>query len=253
MNSQESALRNYFRKPPSKVKFIIGVVVGILIILSGMYDGQGGCAFFGLLVAGGCGAFLWLEQNKKKEVPTDSQVDTWLQEGIQKLVDQSLSKLSLDPSELKGESLPIKGPILWSVSGIPNDNIAWKIGDDGIVRFGVYQVTIIHLTDRHLAAYACDYNFIRNVALNDRTDEYHYRDVVSVSTKESSSSYQLPTGVSLTLSQEFVLSVASGDKISVGIGISKLGQITGGSDRIPETGAEKAINVIRAMLREKKG
>ena len=50
--------------------------------------------------------------------------------------------------------------------------------------------------------------------------------------------------------QAFRLSVVSGDNIEVTIGSSKLEEITGGT--LPETGAENAVRVIRAQLREKK-
>jgi hypothetical protein len=118
------------------------------------------------------------------------------------------------------------------------------------VRFGVYRVTIIQLTDRLLGAFSCDYDFVRDVALNEETEE-HYQDIVGVSTQELASSYTLPIGVKLTYAQQFRISVTSGEAIEVVIGADKLRKATG-DDELPDTGAEKAVSVIRAMLRDKK-
>jgi hypothetical protein len=155
----------------------------------------------------------------------------------------------LDISEVIAEPLVIKGPILWSTHGIADKDLVWKKGKDKIARFAVYRVAAIWFTERHLAAYACNYNFIRDVSLDEQAYEFRYRDIVSVATRETASNYTLPTGVKLTISQEFRISVP-GDSLRVTVGAFKLSEITG-SDKMPETGAEKAVSVIRAMLREK--
>jgi len=110
-------------------------------------------------------------------------------------------------------------------------------------------VTVIHLDEQLLAAYACDFNFLKNVSLNEETDEYHYRNIASVSTHEISTSYKLPNGKSLVHAQAFRLSVVSGDNIQVTIGSAKLAELTGGT--IPTTEAETAVQVIRTILRDK--
>jgi hypothetical protein len=114
-------------------------------------------------------------------------------------------------------------------------------------------MVIIRLTDRHLGAYVCDYNFVRNVVLNEQTTEYHYHDVVSVTTREDSYPYDhLRTGEKLTTRQGFSLSVASGESISVAVEAALIRQITG-AEGIPDSGAERAVATIRAMLRDRKG
>jgi hypothetical protein len=127
----------------------------------------------------------------------------------------------------------------------------WKQGDDGILRFGYYQMFIIRLTGRHLGSYVCNYNFVRDVALNEQTAEFHYHDVVAVTTQEQSHPYDLPTGNKLTTKQEFVLSVASGETIRVAVDTAQIRQITGVT-KPPELGAESAVAQIRAMLRDYK-
>lgn len=259
-SSREKAIRKYFDDDSGDLPYALPIalfLIGGSLIVVGFAQGPLllflliGIVFIILAIFAGNKTKIYFERKQKKNA-TDRQIDRWLQESLVKLGEQSLGKLNLDKSDIVADPLVIKGPIVWQTNGIDDSDLLWKIGDDNIVRFGVYRVTIVQLTDRHLGAYACDYNFIRNVALNERTDEYHYKDVVSVSTQEQASSYTLPTGVKLTTAQEFRISVASGESINVTIGSSQINKITG-SDQIPETGAEKAISVIRAMLREKKG
>jgi hypothetical protein len=183
-------------------------------------------------------------------VPGDAEVDQWFREDVERITQQSLIKVGLDVRQLVREPLPITGPILWDTNGIPRKDLMWKKGKDGLIRFAINQVTVIHLSYQLLAAYSCDFNFLKNVTLNEETDEYHYRDIVSVSTQEDSTSYTLPSGISMVHSQAFRISVSSGESIKVVIDAKKLGEITKGT--IPTTSAEKAVQVIRAMLREKK-
>ncbi len=249
---KRNALRTYFALPPKPAMAIILLILGVIAILvflsdTNQYGVCGGIGFFGALIGVG---WLILMYGTKGNMPSDSQVDKWFTEDIARITEQSLSKVGLDKPELVKEPLPITGPILWATNGVPSTDLLWKKGKDGIVRFAINRVTVINLSNQLLAAYACDFNFIKNVTLNESTDEYHYKDIVSVSTQEDSTSYTLPTGVSLLKAQAFSLSVASGERIKVTIGAMKLTEITGGT--IPTTSAEKAVSVIRAMLREKK-
>ena len=50
---------------------------------------------------------------------------------------------------------------------------------------------------------------MRGVPVNERDDEFHYRDVVAVSTGDDSSNYTLPNGFIMKQAQYFKLSVSS--------------------------------------------
>jgi hypothetical protein len=249
--SKREALRAYFVPPPKPGKAIGLLALGAIGVVVGLSASDAEiCTGIGIVMALAGGVWLLALYGTKGNVPSDNEVDNWFEEDIARITEQSLSKVGLDESQLIREPLAITGPILWSTNGVPQEDLLWKKGKEDVVRFAVNRVTVIHLSDQLLAAYACDFNFLKNVSLNERTDEYHYKDVVSVSTQEDSTSYTLPTGVSLVHSQAFRLSVASGEAIKVTIGAAKLAEITGGT--IPATSAEKAVQVIRAMLREKK-
>ncbi len=253
---QEKALRRYFkgRKVRGALVLIgLGAVAGVAALIaqdSGDLEDLAPLLFLAAAALGIVG-FLALLSTLMQSLPGDRRVDEWFEQGIDKLTKESLTKLNLSPGELVADALIVRAPILWSTYGVEDKDLVWRKGKDDEVRFGVYRVTIIQLTDRLLGAYSCDYNFVRDVALNEETEEYHYQDIVGVSTQELASSYTLPTGVKLTHAQQFRISVTSGEAIEVVIGADKLRKVTG-DDELPDTGAERAVSVIRAMLRDKK-
>lgn len=182
--------------------------------------------------------------------PKDGEIDSWLSDDLEEIVKRSLNKLGLNSEQIRGDELRIISPIYWETSGITFKEVLYKKGKDGLIRFSIYRVTIIQLAEQLLASYACDFNFLKNVKLNEETNEFHYVDIASVSTSEISSSYKLPNGKSLVHAQVFRLTAVNGEKIEVTIGASKLNENING--KLPETGAEKAVQVIRVMLRDKK-
>jgi len=112
--------------------------------------------------------------------------------GTEKL--RSLKKLGLtdDLLGVKKEPLRAIGPILWPVSGVPDKDLLWKKGRDDLIRFAVNEVVMIYTAEHLLAAYGCYFDSIKNVTLNEETYEFHYQDIVSVATSETSTSYTLP-------------------------------------------------------------
>ena len=244
-NEKRKALRKYFAKPPGFAWVLLGL--GVLVTLVGLAD-SGGIALLGILMAVGGGALIY---NSMGARPSDVQVDQWLEEDIKTLVPKALSKCGLTEGELVGDPLVIRGPIYWEVTGVNKADLVFRKGNDGMARFGVYDLTNVFLTDQRLTAYKCYFNFLKNVTLNESTTEYFYQDVVSVSTREISTSYTLPNNQKLVSAQAFAVQVPSGDAISVVVSATKLEELTGA--RLPWTGAEKAVEVIRTMLRSKKG
>ncbi len=261
--SRETSLRKYFAETRAKKLRNIGIVllgVAVAILLANLSAGHGdskhptglGCAVMNLVSFGGPGlAMILIALRMYRPQPTDAEVDAWFTEARTNLVGEAVRSLGISEDELVSEPLVVTGPILWKTPGIPDRDLALKRGADGVARFSVYRLSVIVFTDRHLGAFATDYNFIKDVHLNDSTREYHYRDVVSVSTSEESTSYTLPTGEKLTSVQEFRLSVASGESIAVAIDAAQIRKLAG-VDSLTSTGAEQAVQAIRAMLREKK-
>ena len=85
------------------------------------------------------------------------------------------------------------------------------------------------------------------------TDEYFYRDIVSVSTSTDTYEIKLSKGETITLKEAvtFKLTTSGGNSVSALITDPELIKKMGGGD-IPTDQADSAIQVIRKMLREKK-
>ncbi len=269
---REVAVPKYFKKTPNnpgtssaKVVMIVGLVVALVGLLLMFVGGDTICVGIIGILGGGVLAFYgfkgYSEFDAKMKAyqkayaeaepkPSDQQIDAWLNGDLARLERDSLHKLDLEPEQIQNEG---KHPIV--VVG-PAASAAAKVGDDLQIRFSKYDLVCVYLTDYHLAAYNCTLDLQDGTVTRESTQEYHYTDVVSVSTRtESSETFTLYVNgeaKAIPLYQEFALSVASGEQIRVVIAIPKLTDYIEKGQLAP-TGAEEAITLIRGRLREKKG
>lgn len=244
-DKKRRAIRRYFAKEPNRAWPIAVMAVGLLLVLPDASRAVGALALLAGL------AWLVVPMIRTSALPDDQTIDMWLNQDIASLRQRALQRLNLDPQELKSEPLFIVGPILWQAPGVPPAEIRWKKGKDGRVRFSISSVTVLHLIEHKVSSFQCAYNFIRGVGLNERDDEYYYRDIVAVSTREESTNYQLPNRSVMRWAQAFTMSVASGERISVIVSSAELLRLTGGKT-IADSGADKAIKALRKVLGEKK-
>lgn len=108
--------------------------------------------------------------------------------------------------------------------------------------------------------YQCCYDRIKGEALLEDTDEYFYRDVVSVATKTNTKQFDVDVTlkgnkekVTLRTSETFVLTTSGGTAFSVFLQDPALLNLKLTKDgQLDTSQAEKAIQAIRKMLREKK-
>lgn len=273
-NEREAALRRYFEKQPTKDSEEMAMAIiagGVLFTLAAIImffsqrDSAGAGCFAALsLIAGltlGCVGYIKVSsiesryQNALRAIlpqPLDEQVDRWFEESLQRLILHSRLALRLTESEGQfAEPLVLSAPTLSKTHGIPSEDLKWKKGKDNRLRFAIYNIIVIYLTERHLAAFTCDFNFLRDVSLNETSREYHYQDIVSVTTYEWSEAFDRPTCEKRITSQIFRLSVASGEFIEVREDCSVLRQMTK-EEQVPAMGADEKVATIRAMLRVKK-
>ena len=195
----------------------------------------------------------------RKQRPDDAQMDAWLDEDLKVLQGKALSKSGTDPSELVGEPVVVTGLRLWDIAGA---EVAFKKGKDNVLRFTPVGVTVLNFTQNQLIIYSSVLDLTTGNALNESTEEYFYRDVVSVSTKTKSMTKQLSgTGavkgglkgpLQLNAAETFELTTSGGTSVEIVLRDPTLIEKMGGGD-IPTTRAEKAIQTVRKMLREKKG
>ncbi|MCS7481688.1 hypothetical protein ACFFQW_15740 [Umezawaea endophytica] len=207
--------------------------------------------------------------------PTGREMDDLLHNDLCRVEEAALRQLNLtwddlelDPAnydpfaDLTGaepENRPRKRPLI--VFG-PVETSKFAIGDDGVWRFQQYQVMVICPTNYHLAIHRCVIDFVTGDWQSEETQEYHYADVVAVSTN----SYRAPDlqvandepdkerkiSFSTTLLKEFQIVVSSGDRSRVVVGMSDA-QNPAVRAQLPDSGISQVIDVIRKVLRDKKG
>lgn len=276
------AVRKYFTKSPKKPSYtseIVLMAMGgfslfasfVIAIISlfqyamNSYDSSPLITLFlcatpvfigGLIVAGNGGVKFWRKKSAYDKAyaiaepkPSDKEMDNWLEQDKRRLAEDAMKKLELVREQVlrPDEPLVVIGPQM------PTYIAA---GKDGILRFSRYEMVIIYLTNYHLGAYTCNLDFITGLVESEQTQEYHYTDVVSVSTTNENSPFNVMTIDNkihpIASHQQFSLSVANGDRIKVTVAFPQLEGILHEGKLLP-SGAEKAISNLRAMLREKKG
>lgn len=236
-------IRNYFKPFPKWAAWMIAI--GVVIFLIGL-GGSAGAIITGIVIAG-IGGFGIYHYSQGK--PTDQQMDEWLEEDLKDLTKKALNKLGVDETELVSESVQVTGPRLWDVGGA---DVLFKKGKDNILRFTPIDVDIINFGQNQLLVYNCAFDFTTGNALNERTDEYFYKDIVSVATKTESKTAQIRNRqIQLNDAEVFTLTTSGGTYISILLRDPTLIKKMGGGE-IPTTRTEKAIQAIRKMLREKK-
>lgn len=227
---------------------IVGSIIGVLIIILSSIPILGIIIF---LVA--VGIFLLPYMSYKKEVkryearPSDSQMDSWLYEDFQEIIDNNpLPKLGLDKSELVSESLLVPGPVFWEVSGFNNSEIIRRMGSGGFYRYSIWTLQIFVFTENFLGSYKCYYNWLRNTVINESTNEFFYKDVVSVKTETESTAHTLMNGERLEKAQAFQLNL-SGDSVKIIIDDTSLKTSSEMTSKV-----DKVVQSIRTMIRQKK-
>jgi hypothetical protein len=243
MDPNRASIEKYFMsKFPKWAIFLI--VIGVLMLLGPIVVKVVGLLF---VVGGGFAIY------NSSQVASDAEIDQWTQEDLKKLNQRSLEKMGIDASEIVGEGVIVTGPRL---SNLGPSKFGYRKGKDNVLRFTPINSTIINFTQNQLLVYRCALDLITGNPVNEATDEYFYRDVVSVQTLSDTVSVSLPgtqfQGLQLNAAETFRLTTSGGTSVSMALRDPSLIQRMGGGE-IPTTTAERAIQTIRKMLREKKG
>jgi len=247
--TKRKMIKKYFQAFPKWAIWLI--VIGLIVLIVGA-QANVGVVILGIILMAGGGFGIYSSIGTR---PTDQQIDEWLEEDLKRTVKKAHDKMGIDESKIVGEPVQITGPRFWNVG---DAKFLYRKGKDNIIRFTPLDVSTILFGQDQLLAYNCSFDFAEGKHLNEGTDEYFYKDVVSVSTKSESRSVTFKgKPVQLNAAETFVLTTSGGTSISVLLRDPKLVEAMGikkiRGDEIPITGAEKAIQSIRTMLREKKG
>ncbi len=241
-------IKKWFNTPNNEVPGIayVGFALFALAGLFLLFKGEVGLGIACILFFGGGGLFLYNKYNDKG-LATEAQLDSWLEQDINEVIKKRpYDILGITKQDLVAESLLVVGPIYWNVSGFSQEDILMKKGKDGFNRYSIWTIQVFCFTENYLCSYKCHYNWIKNTYINESTNEFFYKDVVSVKTDTISSAYTLMNGQRLVHSEAFQLKLA-GDEITVITNDASLN-----TSSVMVSKAEKAVQSIRTMLRDKK-
>ncbi|OQX96604.1 MAG: hypothetical protein B6I20_14240 [Bacteroidetes bacterium 4572_117] len=192
--------------------------------------------------------------------PSEDQMDTWLIEDLNKTIKgTAIEKLRLNKNTLELENfLIIPYPIYWAEPGIDEEAILKRTSENGITYYSVWNVQVIALTKNYISYYTCTYDWINNLVINERTNEFFYDDISSVKndmqiierslkgkTYVDGDGKQLPPD-KLTATVFKVLNMST-DSLEVITNLAEMGH----SPNIVVS-LEKAVQALRIILRKRR-
>ncbi len=243
-------IRGYFGSSLERF-FVVLIIIGILFMLMSMTGASSATSLVVMIIAVLFLVFGILGLVKTKGRVSDQQIDEWFEDDLERLEKVSLNKLGIDETELISDPVPITGMSLWSGD---NANIMFRKGKDGILRFTPIEINILNFTQNQLLIYRCVFDFATGRVLDERTEEYFYKDIVSISTKvehgEKINTKKFGV-IKLNAAKMLTLVTSGGTSLSVLLYDPMIIKKLGGG-KIPTIRAEKAIQVVRKMLRDKK-
>jgi hypothetical protein len=249
MNKREQ-IKKWFQGGSLQTYWILAVVCGLVFLaqLGAISSVQNIPIFLLIMVILLIPSFLlYYKYQQKEKLPSEIQLDNWLDEDIQAIIkDRPFNKLGISKEDLVAESMLVVGPIYWNVSGFDVNDILMKTGKDGFNRYSIWTVQLFLFTENYLCSYKCNYNWLKNTYINESTNEFFYKDVVSVKTDTVSSAITLKDGQQLVQSEAFQLKLM-GDEVTVITNDASLKTSYAMTSK-----AEKAVQSIRVMLRDKK-
>lgn len=113
---------------------------------------------------------------------TDAEMDAWLAEADNPIVQAGYQRLNIHPTELGANNrtpyLVFHGiPELFSV--LP---FSWKRGYDGVMRYSAYEVMVVYLSNWRLPVYECVLDLATGATIRDSTKEYALKQVDGMET-----------------------------------------------------------------------
>jgi hypothetical protein len=261
VNRKKIAL--YFKESKIWRLFFILTIFGIIAIVVGINEREAAPAVpvgAALIIIGL--AILFLSPKR----PSDKKMDAWLDVDLENISKRALNKTSLHEEDLVSDTVYVIGPRFWDIAGA---KIGIRKGKDDFIRYTPVGVTIIFFTQHQLVGYQCALDLYTGHPLNESSDEFFYKDVVAVTTRTESETFNLSKSevrsfkktfldklvindtLQLKKAEKFVLTTSGGTALQVVLSDPNIEDLAGGGT-LPKDRADAAIRSVRKMLREKK-
>ncbi len=221
------AFQKYFA-PPSVGGPVKLIILGVVLFLIGFAATT--MLLVGVVVIG-LGAF-WL-YNRKSGGVTDADVGAAIDQAGANAQQSGLQKLGLDPAEVNLiEPVVIKGPDFQKTRG------KIRKGKDGVVRTAANTVLVLFFSEHMVHCYSYRFDITDPSVQTQETDEYFYRDVVSVATATEEESFTVNGKRESVNFDAFLLRNAGGESL-------RIAAYNGGE-------LAKSISGMRTLIQQKK-
>lgn len=181
----------------------------------------------------------------------DGDMDVWFSEDMHDLIKpRALDQLSINSASLKNENIIIVPyPVYWLIPGFSPDQIIRRQGEDGTYTYSIWYVQILIVTENFISYYSCIYNWLDRSIHNERTNEYFFDDIVSVSNDILNLNYKFIDNedIEIGAGKIFKLTNKSGDHLPVITDIPSLNVPEGYSNNL-----ERLVQAIRILLRNRR-
>ncbi len=248
----------YFRRLP-QWPFAVSAV-GLVLLAAGPNDlgkGIGAVALTGAVWAIAVGLL---------RIPTDAEYDAMVGCDLADLGARALAFCDIGEADCIRDPVAIVSPRFRRMGGA---QFGFRRGKDGTSRYTPLNVTIINFTEHQLVIYQCALDLLSGKPLNERGEEFFYSHVVSVSLHSDAYTYELAEidpkvlkraprlaesavggRVQVAGAEAFRLVTAGGNSVEVMLSAPSLIEELGGG-QIDVTRADKAVQAVRRMLRDK--
>ncbi len=250
-------VRKYFIETPETPNYqpyYIGMVIFLLLFLLAprMHTMTGGLLGFGGIIGLIVTGKKWYDLRKeyteayKRAEPkaSDKQMDEWLTKGLGDVTAEARRRLDLDELDIKAVPLMIDGPAQKSYIAA---------GEDRILRFSRHNILLVFLTDHHVATFQCILDLGLGEILEDRTQEFPYKDITNLETHTTNQGFHYRNDIKKgTIGEHtFGLYTSGANVISVNYLFSKNNEKDAGY-KFPDSHVEMTIRAIRTRLKEYK-
>ncbi len=190
-----------------------------------------------------------------KERPLIQHMYNWLLGDLNKKIkERAIETLRLNMKDLRAENfLIIPYPVYWAEPGVNPDVIKRRDTEEGHYIYSVWKVQVVALTKNYISFYNCIYDWMNDIIINERTNEFFYDDISSVKNdvksiekrfidqeEEDTENKKLTTFV-------FEVTNMSSDTLSV---ITKIPELK--YSPTLEVNLEKAVQALRITLRKRR-
>jgi len=202
---------------------------------------------FILLSIGGLCLYYFFDRKKKYEgkLVTDSEIDTYLEDDINKIKRYLLERLNLDSSQLMIETMYTSYYLPTAKKDLIQEHV--KIGKDAIQRFTPIMINAVNFTTEELMIFNLHFDFIKGNVILENTTAYYYKDIVSFSTNATIDTLFLNKNI---INESFTLYTSAG--FSETIIMKDISKVYNYKSYIPFSEPESVIIALRKILREKK-